>query len=79
VCDLAELLPDGTAETPRGRLPDEVGASDPSIASAMTVTQVFDAIAVRIDGPKAWSESFSIMWHVSDAGERYRMELSNGP
>jgi linear primary-alkylsulfatase len=68
----------GQRELREGVFQTEVSASDPSIASAMTVTQVFDAIAIKIDGPKAWSESFSIMWHVSDGDERYRMELSNG-
>jgi len=45
---------------------------------ALTVEQVFDSIAIRIVGPKAWSEHLTIGWHVTDGDERYRMELSNG-
>ena len=44
----------------------------------MTVTQLFDALAIRVDGPKAWSERFALAWDITDTGERYRMELSNG-
>ena len=48
------------------------------MAPAMTVTQLFDMIAVRVNGPKAWSERFSINWHLTDENARYRIELSNG-
>jgi alkyl sulfatase BDS1-like metallo-beta-lactamase superfamily hydrolase len=44
----------------------------------MTITQLFDALAIRVDGPKAWNERFALAWEITDTGERYRMELSNG-
>src|SRR5690606_34959062 len=40
--------------------------------------RVFDALAVRGDGPKAWHESLAIGWHLTDLGRRYRTTLSNG-
>jgi alkyl sulfatase BDS1-like metallo-beta-lactamase superfamily hydrolase len=48
------------------------------MARAMTVTQLFDTIAIRIDGPRAAGTSLSVLWHFTDSGERYLMELSNG-
>jgi alkyl sulfatase BDS1-like metallo-beta-lactamase superfamily hydrolase len=48
------------------------------IATALTVTQLFDSLAIRIDGPRAWDTSGSIRWHFTDSGETFRMELSNG-
>jgi alkyl sulfatase BDS1-like metallo-beta-lactamase superfamily hydrolase len=48
------------------------------LAPAMTITQLFDALAIRVVGPKAWSERFALNWEITDTGERYRMELSNG-
>ena len=48
------------------------------LAPALTITQLFDSVAIRIIGPKAWSERLSISWHFTDAHENYRMELSNG-
>ncbi|MBO0729863.1 MAG: MBL fold metallo-hydrolase [Acidimicrobiaceae bacterium] len=50
----------------------------PGLAPALSVTQLFDAIAIRIDGPKAWNERLNIRWQFTDTNERYRMELSNG-
>ena len=52
--------------------------SGAGIAAAMTVTQLFDAIAIRIVGPRAWTEHLTIDWQLTDVDERYRMELSNG-
>jgi alkyl sulfatase BDS1-like metallo-beta-lactamase superfamily hydrolase len=48
------------------------------MATALTVTQVFDSFAIRIDGPRAWDVTASIRWHFTDLDETYRMELSNG-
>jgi len=48
------------------------------MAGALTTTQLFDTVAIRIDGPKAWNEHFAIAWHLTDEDQRYRMELSNG-
>ncbi|WP_307844265.1 alkyl/aryl-sulfatase [Actinospica acidithermotolerans] len=49
-----------------------------SLASALSVTQIFDSIGIRINGPKAWNEHASILWRLTDLGETYRTELSNG-
>ncbi|MGO9856119.1 MAG: alkyl/aryl-sulfatase [Acidimicrobiales bacterium] len=60
--------------------------SSAGMAPALTVTQLFDSIAIRIDGPKAWNEHLRINWTVTatatgaggEDGADYRMELSNG-
>ena len=44
----------------------------------MTTTQLFDALAIRIDGKRAWEGATSILWHLTDDDEHFRMELSNG-
>jgi alkyl sulfatase BDS1-like metallo-beta-lactamase superfamily hydrolase len=48
------------------------------MAAALTVTQLFDSLAIRIDGKRAWDTAASIRWQFTDSGETYRMELSNG-
>lgn len=48
------------------------------MASALTITQLFDSLAIRIDGKRAWDTIASVRWHFTDTGETYRMELSNG-
>lgn len=52
--------------------------SSAGMASALTITQLFDSLAIRIDGKRAWDATASIRWHFTDTGETYRMDLSNG-
>jgi alkyl sulfatase BDS1-like metallo-beta-lactamase superfamily hydrolase len=67
----AKELRDGVVPAP---IPD-LGAG---MAGALTIEQLFDSVAIRLNGPKAWSEELSIEWSFTDLEERYRMELSNG-
>ncbi|MEU3021345.1 alkyl sulfatase dimerization domain-containing protein [Nocardiopsis alba] len=48
------------------------------MADALTVEQLFDSIAIRIDGPRAWEHAFAIDWVFTDLDTTYRTELSNG-
>ena len=48
------------------------------MAAALSVTLLFDSLAIHIDGRRAWDTSLSIRWQLTDSGETYRMELSNG-
>ncbi|WP_407343107.1 alkyl/aryl-sulfatase [Pengzhenrongella phosphoraccumulans] len=52
--------------------------SGAGLAPALTVTQLFDTVAIRVVGPLAWHDEVSIQWYLPDLGESYRMELSNG-
>ena len=52
--------------------------STAGLAPALTITQLFDSVAIRINGAKAWNEHLSVGWHFTDTHENYRMELSNG-
>lgn len=46
---------------------------------ALTVEQLFDSmVAVRLDGPRAWSEKLTIDWSLTDLGQTYRTMVSNG-
>ncbi|MDX6739151.1 alkyl/aryl-sulfatase [Actinocorallia sp. A-T 12471] len=48
------------------------------MAEGLSVPQVFDSLAIRINGPKAWNSALTIDWDFTDTGEAYRMTLSNG-
>jgi alkyl sulfatase BDS1-like metallo-beta-lactamase superfamily hydrolase len=67
----------GAQELRHGITPTPISAAA-GMAPAMTVTQLFDTIAIRIDGPRAAGTALSVLWHFTDTGEHYRMELSNG-
>ena len=58
--------------------PAAAPVSSAGMAPALTITQLFDSLAIRIDGKRAWDVTTSIRWHLTDSGETYRMELSNG-
>jgi len=66
----AKELRDGNFGTP-------VGASADLIAT-LTVSQVFDSIAIRIDGPRAWDERLVLSWVITDEDTTYVTELRNG-
>jgi alkyl sulfatase BDS1-like metallo-beta-lactamase superfamily hydrolase len=53
-------------------------ASAPDMVAALSIEQLFDSIAIRIDGPRAWDRTACIDWTFTDLGEIYRTELSNG-
>ncbi|MBO1902536.1 MBL fold metallo-hydrolase [Leucobacter weissii] len=44
----------------------------------LSPSQVFDSIAIRVDGPRAWDESLSLDIVFSDLDETYRLVLRNG-
>ncbi|MEU3270507.1 alkyl sulfatase dimerization domain-containing protein [Saccharomonospora sp. NPDC006951] len=51
---------------------------DPEMMLALTVEQLLDSIAIRIDGPKAWDEHLVIDIELTDEQRRYRILLRNG-
>jgi alkyl sulfatase BDS1-like metallo-beta-lactamase superfamily hydrolase len=67
----------GAKELRDGIVPTTLAASA-GMARAMTVTQLFDTIAIRIDGPRAAGTQLTIRWKFTDSHEQYLMELSNG-
>ncbi len=45
---------------------------------AISVEQLLDAIAIRVDGPKAWNEHLVLSFVISDTGATHVAELRNG-
>ncbi len=69
----------GAQELRHGIQPEAQQApSSAGTAPALTVEQLFDTIAIRVNGPAAWSQQLTIDWNFTDEGRRYRMTLSNG-
>ncbi|MGV9657029.1 alkyl/aryl-sulfatase [Streptomyces koyangensis] len=55
-----------------------VPISTGSMATALSVEQVFDSLAIRVNGPTAWDHSLTVLWRLTDVGQTYRMSLRNG-
>jgi alkyl sulfatase BDS1-like metallo-beta-lactamase superfamily hydrolase len=49
-----------------------------ALMSHISVTQVFDAVAIRIDGMKAAGLRFAINWTIAETGERHLLRMENG-
>jgi len=67
----------GAHELRHGSFGTPVSVS-PDMMRALSPEQIFDAIAIRVNGPRGWGEHLSIGIDLTDAGEAYRLELRNG-
>jgi alkyl sulfatase BDS1-like metallo-beta-lactamase superfamily hydrolase len=68
----------GALELRHGAVPPSLSLLSPDMIQALTVEQLFDSIAIRVNGPKAWSQTLTIDWDFTDEGTRHRTALSNG-
>jgi alkyl sulfatase BDS1-like metallo-beta-lactamase superfamily hydrolase len=68
----------GATELRKGNFGTPAATASPDMMAALTSEQVFDAIAIRINGPKAWNETLSIGIDLTDTGSSYRLDLHNG-
>jgi alkyl sulfatase BDS1-like metallo-beta-lactamase superfamily hydrolase len=68
----------GAYELRNGNFGTPNRADAPDMASALSVEQIFGAVAVRIDGPKAWDQHLVINWYLTDQDRTYVTELRNG-
>lgn len=55
--------------------PDTVG---PDLAQALTVDQLLDSLALRIDGPRAWSTALTLDLYLPDEDRTWQLTLSHG-
>jgi alkyl sulfatase BDS1-like metallo-beta-lactamase superfamily hydrolase len=68
----------GAHELRNGVAADSVSVGSSELLSALTVGQLLDAIAIRIDGPSAWDEDLTMDWRFTDLRETHRVTLRNG-
>ncbi len=68
----------GAKELRDGPTPQPTSVAPRDLIAALSVEQVFDSVAIRIDGPKAWDLDFAIAWQFTDVDEQWLTTLSNG-
>ncbi|WP_078325211.1 alkyl/aryl-sulfatase [Mycobacteroides salmoniphilum] len=68
----------GAHELRHGSVGTPIATDSPTMLAALTIDQVFDALALRVNGPKAWNDRFVSDWHFTDEGRVDRLELRNG-
>lgn len=68
----------GAAELRSREVGHPISLASPEMVMALSIDQLFDTVAIRLNGPRCWDESFAIDWIFTDLGHTYRTELSNG-
>ncbi|MFQ6395212.1 alkyl/aryl-sulfatase [Nocardia sp. KC 131] len=68
----------GAYELRNGSFGTPTKTNSPTMLAALTVEQIFDAMALRVDGPKAWDQRVTTDWNISDENRIHRLELRNG-
>jgi alkyl sulfatase BDS1-like metallo-beta-lactamase superfamily hydrolase len=67
------------AEELRGNLArTDLDTAGPDMAMALTVEQIFDSMAIRVNGPRAWDTTLVIDWIITDLKQDVRLQLSHG-
>jgi alkyl sulfatase BDS1-like metallo-beta-lactamase superfamily hydrolase len=67
----------GASELRSGSFGSPIGAPADIIAQ-LSPEMLFDALAIRVNGPRAWDERLTIDLRLSDTGRYYRLQLANG-
>jgi alkyl sulfatase BDS1-like metallo-beta-lactamase superfamily hydrolase len=68
----------GAQELRYGVKPPPITDLGAGLAGALTIEQLFESLAIRVDGPRATTESLVIDWRFTDTGVMVRLALSNG-
>ncbi|MFJ7416213.1 alkyl/aryl-sulfatase [Streptomyces sp. NPDC098077] len=68
----------GATELRDGRFGTPTETNAPDVIAHLSPEILFDALAIQVDGPKAWDENLSIDIVLTDTGTRYRLRLANG-
>jgi alkyl sulfatase BDS1-like metallo-beta-lactamase superfamily hydrolase len=53
-------------------------AASADVARALSIEQLWDALGVRLDGPRAWEKRIVIGWDFTDVQERWTLTVENG-
>lgn len=67
----------GALELRHGPVGTPTTTAAPDFMRALTLDQLFDALAIRVDGPRSWDADICVRWSVKDR-EPVTMRLRNG-
>jgi alkyl sulfatase BDS1-like metallo-beta-lactamase superfamily hydrolase len=68
----------GVTELREGQFGTPTETTAPDVVAQLSPAMLFDSLAIRVNGPRAWNEKLSIDVVLSDIDERYRLRLANG-
>ncbi len=67
----------GALELRHGPVGTPTATAAPDVLAALTLDQLFDALAIRVDGPRAWDADITVRWNPA-GGEPVTQRLRNG-
>ncbi|MEV5844006.1 alkyl sulfatase dimerization domain-containing protein [Streptomyces sp. NPDC051985] len=67
----------GAYELRNGPVGTPTVTASPDVLAALTLDQLFDSLAIRVDGPRSWDADITVRWNVKD-GTPVTMRLRNG-
>ncbi len=68
----------GATELRDGNVGTALGTNSPSLLSVLTPEQIFDGLAITVNGPRAWDLDLAFDVALSDQAVNYRLTLRNG-
>jgi alkyl sulfatase BDS1-like metallo-beta-lactamase superfamily hydrolase len=68
----------GASELRHGIRPLGLVLASPDLIASLSIDQLFDSMAIKVDGPRVQAERMSIDWVFSDLDRTYRTTLANG-
>ena len=68
----------GATELRSGSFGTPAVTASPDMLGSLSPAMVFDALALRIDGPRSWDERLTIDVVLTDRPDRFRLTLANG-
>ncbi|MFC8922944.1 alkyl/aryl-sulfatase [Cellulosimicrobium sp. NPDC057127] len=68
----------GATELRQGPFGTPTQTSSPDMVGQLSPSMLFDALAVQVDGPRAWDADITVDVVLTDSDERYRVRLRNG-
>jgi alkyl sulfatase BDS1-like metallo-beta-lactamase superfamily hydrolase len=68
----------GASELREGVSGTPTDPAAPDVLAQLSVEQILDAMAIRLDGPRAWGVRLTIEWRVTDPDERHLVDVENG-
>ncbi len=68
----------GAAELRTGNFGTATTATSMSLLNQLTPEQIFDSLAIRVNGPRSWDLDVAVDISFADASANYRLALRNG-
>jgi alkyl sulfatase BDS1-like metallo-beta-lactamase superfamily hydrolase len=68
----------GATELREGNFGTATSAASPSLLAQLTPEQMFDTLAISVNGPRAWDVNLAIDITFADIDTNYRLTLRNG-